>query len=165
MLHRLKLNSATDLEALPAYKHAIDLFTTKEVIPAPFPFQDQLEAHASLGKIGGPEAAQKLVQVLRKRVTQHNLRVIAGYYRRIRASRLCELLGLSGEELEVHLAELSSSGDAYVKIDRPAGIIGFQEPRQPAAVLSDWASDIGKMLSLMESTCHLINRENMVHKV
>ena len=69
------------------------------------------------------------------------------------------------EILEQHLGDLSVSGDAYVKIDRPAGIVSFRSPRQPAEVLSDWSSDIGKLLSLMETTCHLINRENMVYKV
>jgi len=60
---------------------------------------------------------------------------------------------------------MSSDGDIYVKIDRPAGVVAFEKPRAPEAVLSDWASDMGKLLGIMESTCHLINRENMVHKV
>jgi len=52
----------------------------------------------------------------------------------------------------------------YVKVDRPAGIITFKRPRAPEAVLSDWSSDVTQMMRLMESTCHLINREIMVHK-
>ena len=52
----------------------------------------------------------------------------------------------------------------YVKVDRPAGIITFKRPRAPEAVLSDWSSDVSQMMRLMESTCHLINREVMVHK-
>jgi len=31
-------------------------------------------------------------------------------------------------------------------------------------VLQDWASDISKMLSLVETTCYLINKETMMHK-
>lgn len=97
------------------------------------------------------------------------------------------MVGLSTDELEDHLSRLSESGSKslkdvvisengngnsgneasglYVKIDRPSGIINFQEPRECESVLSDWASDVSKMLSLMESTCHLINRETMVYKV
>lgn len=163
MLHRIR--QLKDLETLPVYASALTHFATKEVIPTPFPGQDIIESHASLGRIGGSEVAVKFVEALRKRVVQHNLRVIAGYYRRIRTGRLADLLGLHPVDLENHLGELASSGDAYVKIDRPAGIVSFAQPRPPAAVLSDWSSDISQLLSLMESTCHLINRENMVHKV
>jgi 26S proteasome regulatory subunit N5 len=31
--------------------------------------------------------------------------------------------------------------------------------------LSDWGSDISELLHLVEKTCHLINKENMLHKV
>jgi 26S proteasome regulatory subunit N5 len=44
-------------------------------------------------------------------------------------------------------------------------VISFAERQAPEAVLSDWASDMGKLMNLMEGTCHLINRENMVHKI
>lgn len=32
-------------------------------------------------------------------------------------------------------------------------------------ILSDWNSDIGQLLQLVERSCHLINKENMLHKV
>ena len=60
---------------------------------------------------------------------------------------------------------MASSGDIYLKINRPAGIISFSQPRAVEDVLSDWASDLGSLMNLMESTCHLIRRENMVHKI
>jgi 26S proteasome regulatory subunit N5 len=163
MMHRIK--TLKDLEELPIYHAAMVLFTTKEIVPTPFPSQDALEAHACLRKVGGEEAAKSFVDTFHERIVQHNLRVIAGYYRRIKFQRMTEMLGLDLASLERHLGELAASGDAYVKIDRPAGIVAFGEPKQAAVVLSDWASDIGKMLTLMESTCHLINRENMVHKL
>lgn len=163
MLHRVREHKA--LESFAPYAHALTLFATKEIIPSPFPNQDLLETHACLARIGGQEVADKFVQSLRKRVIQHNLRVVAGYYKRIQFSRLGELLGLDQSTVEDHLSELASSGDAYLRIDRPAAVVTFGEPRPAAGVLSDWASDVGRMLSLMETTCHLIRRENMVHKV
>jgi 26S proteasome regulatory subunit N5 len=60
---------------------------------------------------------------------------------------------------------MASSGDLYIRIDRPAGVVSFAQPRAVEDVLCDWASDIGSLTSLMESTCHLIRRENMVHKI
>ena len=117
------------------------------------------------------------------RIVQHNLRVVSQYYQRIRTSRLAAMIGLSTDDLEDNLSRMSEHseehstersasgtgslgiGKFYVKIDRPAGVINFKCTREPDAVLSDWAADVGKMLSLMENTCHLISREIMVHKV
>lgn len=80
----------------------------------------------------------------------------------------------------------------YARIDRPAGIISFAPPKSPNELLNEWSSDIGErsahpfihessvggstctyvlclrtgsLLNLVESTCHLIHKENMVHKV
>lgn len=92
------------------------------------------------------------------------MRVVAKYFKRITLLRLGELLQLGSDDLEMYLSEMSFAGDLHVKIDRPAGIVSFQSKKQPEEVLSDWSSDIGRMLRLMESTCHLINRENMVYK-
>lgn len=163
MLHRLKL--LKDLELTPSFAEILNLFIVKEIIGTPFVHQAVFEAHPCLGAVGGTDAVAHYLGIFRTRIIEHNLRVVASYYKRINTARLSELLKLNTEELETHLGEMSTSGHAFVKIDRPAGIVCFRSPRQPAEVLSDWSSDIGKLLTMMESTCHLINRENMVYKV
>ena len=109
--------------------------------------------------------AAQFTPFLHMRVTQHNIRVLKAYYSKIRSARMAQMLGLTVQSLEEFLAEMSSSGDLYVQIDRPKGEVSFVEPTSPEEVLSDWSSSVGGVLSLLESTCHLINRENMVHKV
>jgi 26S proteasome regulatory subunit N5 len=109
--------------------------------------------------------ARHFVSALATRVTEHNIRVMKGYYSRVNTARMCSMLNLSRDELESHLSEMSAEGDLYVKIDRPAGVISFTEPASAEEVLSDWAGSVSSMLGLMENTCHLINRENMVHKL
>ncbi|KAH8093530.1 hypothetical protein JL720_4666 [Aureococcus anophagefferens] len=79
-------------------------------------------------------------------------------------SRLANLLGLSEDEAERHVSHMVSSNGLYCKIDRPAGIAQFHKPKPPDEVLQDWAGDISKMLNLVEMTCHLINKESMLHK-
>lgn len=44
----------------------------------------------------------------------------------------------------------------YAKIDRPAGLVSFVAPRGGDAVLNDWSSDVGKLMGLIEKSCHLI---------
>eukprot|EP01036_Dinobryon_divergens_P022208 gene22208-30448_t len=181
MLHRLQKQlspSATAAESIfkeilpdlhAVYHYTLTLFTTREIIPSPFENQAILESHASLTypnsqSVSAQETATYLRKLLHDRVVQHNLRVVAGYYKRIRSQRLCQLLGLAHAELERHLAEISCEGDLYLKIDRPAGIIDFVQKKMPEQVLSTWTGDITQMLHLVEATCHLINRENMVYK-
>ena len=100
-----------------------------------------------------------------ERTTQHNLRVAAKYYKRISMERLAHLLGLSQEDTEKELSSLVSDGALFAKIDRPAGIVNFTPKVSPEETLSAWSSDIGQLLGLVERTCHLINKENMIHKV
>ena len=69
------------------------------------------------------------------------------------------------DETERHVSALVTDGTLVAKIDRPAKIIQFTPPKPPEEALSDWAADISKMLTLVDNTCHLINKEHMVHKV
>lgn len=165
MMHRIV--RLKDLEAHPEFMTALTLFTTTEVIPCPFPSQAILQGHACVGRgvCGGPEEAERLRTLFRWRIVQHNIRVISKYYTRVRTARMATMLGLTQAELEKQLSDMFNDGDLHLKIDRPAGIVSFVRTRPAEEVLSDWTSDIAKMLGMVESTCHLINREMMVHKV
>lgn len=111
------------------------------------------------------EERRHLIVLTRLFAQRQNLRVISKYYTRIRTKRLAELLGLSEDDAERHLSEMVANDDIFVKIDRPQGICCFRAPKAPEEVLSEWNHDISKLLSLMEATCHLVGRENMVHKI
>lgn len=164
MMHRLKILPAIKDNSLCS--HVLELFTTMEIIPFPFDGQDLLQGHACLAlDFITPEAEADFKKYFHLRVTQHNLRVVGKCYTRMYTATLSSMLGLTEEELEVHLSDMCSSGDLYLKIDRPQGIVDFAAPVAPETALSDWSSDMSKLLGLMESTCHLINRENMVHRV
>jgi 26S proteasome regulatory subunit N5 len=152
---------------------ALTLFTTQEVIITPFSQQNIFENQESLSKFDyflnadndTLSSTKHFRKLLNTRIIEHNLRIISKYYQRIRFNRLEQLLNLSQETLEYHLSDLSFNGDINLKIDRPNEIISFEKKRSNEEILSEWSSDINKMMHLMETTCHLINRENMVHKV
>jgi len=171
MLHRLKLQIKSspfkELDLGVAFTHALTLFTTHEIIMAPFEGQGQLEAHPSVHKFThlDSEITASFQRLFIDRVIQHNIRVIARYYKRIRMTRLSTLLNLSILDVEKHLSDMSAAGDLHLKIDRPIGIVDFVEKQKPEEVLTEWSNDMAKMMHLMESTCHLIHRENMVYKV
>ena len=163
MMHRLKL--LKDIEDNSLCLGALTLFTTDEIIPYPFAGQELLQNHTCFeAKYIDTECAEEFKKNFHLRVIQHNIRTCAKYYKRMHVATLGQMLGLQQDDLEKHLSEMAGTGDVYLKIDRPKGIVSFAKPALPETVLSDWSSDMDKLLGLMENTCHLINREEMVHK-
>lgn len=153
MLH--KLSADKRLESLPTFKALLQHFITDEIAPWPLPEQGELDAFVD--SVPGVWAAE-----LHKRVVQHNIRIISKYYQRIRFARFAQLIGQEAEPAEKFLSDMVTSKMVYARIDRPHGIVSFQKPHNANATLTDWSSNIGELLKLVETSCHLINKERMV---
>lgn len=80
-------------------------------------------------------------------------------------ARFAELLDLSPQQAESHLADLVVARKVVAKVDRPAGLVRFQGRQKPEQVLDTWARNIAKLLDLVEKSCQQIQKESMVHKV
>ncbi|CAG8521656.1 7151_t:CDS:10 [Ambispora leptoticha] len=111
------------------------------------------------------EDGKKRWQELHKRVIEHNIRVVAKYYTRIRTKRLTQLLDLNDQDTEDFLSKLVVSKTIYAKIDRPDGIVSFAAPKDANTVLNDWSNNVNSLLGLIEKTCHLITKEEMLHSI
>lgn len=114
---------------------------------------------------GSDEKAFQRWQDLRKRVIEHNVRVVAKYYTRIRIDRLTKLLDLTEDETEKYISELVTSKTVYAKIDRPARIVNFAKPRDADDVLNEWSSNMKSLLGLLERIDHLITKEEMMARI
>lgn len=68
------------------------------------------------------------------------------------------------QEAEKHLSEMVVSKALVAKIDRPMGIVCFQTAKDSNDILNSWASNLEKLLDLVEKSCHQIHKETMVHK-
>lgn len=171
LLARTQKMEAEKLQQMPQFETLLKQFTTQEIIS--WPLKEDLHSalleHSAFSdeKLWG-DCCKKWQERLKKRVLQHNVRVISQYYSRVRLKRLAALIGLPEAEAERLVADMVSSLDddlsepLYAKIDRPAGIINFARPLAADAQLSNWAVNISKVLDLVEKTKHLIDRENMV---
>ncbi|KAF6166157.1 hypothetical protein GIB67_023867 [Kingdonia uniflora] len=113
-----------------------------------------------LGSSFGDKAADDLKQ----RVIEHNILVVSKYYSRITLKRIAELLCLSLQEAEKHLSDMVVAMSLVAKIDRPKGIVCFQTAKDSNEILNSWASNLEKVLDLVEKSCHQIHKETMVHK-
>ncbi|KAL9055748.1 MAG: hypothetical protein Q9162_003384 [Coniocarpon cinnabarinum] len=96
---------------------------------------------------------------LRKRVIEHNVRVVAKYYTRIQFARLTQLLDLSEDETEQYISDLVTSKTIYAKIDRPAKLVSFKKPADADDVLNEWSGNMKSLLGLLERIDHLITKE------
>ncbi|KAI0138255.1 PCI domain-containing protein [Pestalotiopsis sp. NC0098] len=104
-------------------------------------------------------------QDLRKRVIEHNVRVVAKYYTRIGMKRLTQLLDLTAEETEKYISELVCSKTIHARIDRPAQLVTFAKPRDVDDVLNEWSHNMKDLLGLLERVDHLITKEEMMARI
>lgn len=162
MLKKMDLIEVKKLEKVPVFQSLVKIFIRNEIAAWPLATEAELRSHPVFQDTPHEGAAARW-DMLKKRVVQHNIKVISEYYDKINMKRLCELIGLPDKEAEAELSELVCSKFIYAKIDRPAGEIKFGQKQTYTDRLNDWSTNITKMLDLVENTCHLIQKEQMVH--
>lgn len=111
------------------------------------------------------EKAHQRWENLRKRVIEHNVRVVAKYYTRVQMKRLTQLLDLAEDETEKCISELVTSKTVYAKIDRPARVVSFAKPRDADDILNEWSHNMKSLLGLLERIDHLITKEEMMARI
>jgi len=161
-----RINEDKNLLHIPTYKQLLKLFLTQELMRWPqFEqlYRTELNQHSIFNEM--IEGKNPLWADLRKRVVEHNIRVIANYYNRITTRRLSQLLDLPSDDVEKFISDLVVNKSIFAKIDRPKGIIGFRKHKEPNELLNEWSGNVSDLLGLLEKTTHLIHRELMVHKV
>lgn len=164
LMHRIKVdtrNSQVPLEA-----KLLGEFTVQELMRWP-----------NVEKIYGPELrktdifessdtkANQRWQDLRKRVIEHNVRVIAKYYTRIRMDRLTEHLDLSEDETEKYISDLVTTKMVHARIDRPARVVNFAKPRSTDDILNEWSYNMKDLLSHLGKIEHLITKDEMMASI
>ncbi|KAF1800952.1 PCI domain-containing protein [Mucor lusitanicus] len=154
------------LAQIPQYQEIAKCFVTSELMR-------WSEIESTYGQLLNQSAAfnsatedgQKRLKELHNRVVEHNIRVIAKYYTRVSTKRLTQLLDLNEKDAEEFLSKLVVSKTIYARIDRSAGVVNFQTKKDANEILNNWSNDINSLLNLIEKTCHLISKEEMVHSI
>ncbi|OAA60666.1 26S proteasome non-ATPase regulatory subunit 12 [Cordyceps fumosorosea ARSEF 2679] len=168
LLHRIHKDSRNAQVSLEA--ELLRLFTVHELMRWPEvakkfgPHLCGTDVFDSQGSSSDEKAHQRWKD-LRKRVIEHNVRVVAKYYTRIQMGRLTELLDLTEDETEKYISELVTSKTVYARIDRPARIVSFSKPRDADDVLNEWSHNMKSLLGLLERIDHLITKEEMMARI
>lgn len=164
-----RINQLPLLEKLPEFKNLVTLVLTVEVIvwnSLLQKVQPLFLDHTLLKQVFKDQEGLDLFwEEFNLRIIEHNIRVIEKYYKRVTTSRLSALLSLNEKETELHLGRMVVAGAVYAKIDRPHGIVSFRKTQTASDQLNQWSSDIDSLLKIVENSCHLIERENMIYKL
>lgn len=80
------------LEKVPEFHALLAKFTTKEIIGYPLPQDEILKKYPVFNHV---ERGAEWFGILHSRVTEHNIRVVAEHYERIRLPHLANMIGLS----------------------------------------------------------------------
>lgn len=168
LLHRINTDSRNSL--IPQENQLLKLFTIPELMRWPIvserfgPHLCSTDVFSSSPSDEDPKADTRW-QDLRKRVIEHNVRVIAKYYTRIQMHRLTQLLDLNEDETESYISQLVTAKTVYAKIDRPARVVSFAKARGPDEVLNEWSGSMKSLLGLLERIDHLITKEEMMARI
>jgi len=169
LLHRIAQDSRIS-ESCPTEGELIKRFTISELMRWPAieqNFGTQLcstDIFSNKENKSDPKAHQRWLD-FRKRVIEHNVRVIAKYYTRIHFSRLTSLLDLTASETEQYISDLVTNKTVYARIDRPAQIVSFEKKRDADEVLNEWSGNMKSLLGLLERIDHLITKEEMMARI
>ncbi|KAH7127127.1 26S proteasome non-ATPase-like protein regulatory subunit 12 [Dendryphion nanum] len=169
LIHRIQRDSRNSQIAQDA--QLVKLFTVPELMRWPM-VAKQFGPHltetdvfdAEKDDSDDPKAFTRW-QDLRKRVIEHNVRVVAKYYTRIQIPRLTQLLDLTADETEKYISELVTAKTIHAKIDRPARVVSFAKPRDADDVLNEWSGNMKSLLGLLERIDHLITKEEMMARI
>lgn len=156
-----KIQSDNNLKKLEMHESLIKLFTTHELMRWSM-VKQIYEPLLSQGDIVFGKNEHHW-EDFRKRVIEHNLRVISKYYTRISLKRLNDLLNLTETETETFVSDLVNQGIIYAKINKPAKIMNFGKPKNSNELLNEWSENIDHLLEHIETIGHLITKEEILH--
>jgi len=90
--------------------------------------------------------------------------VIEKYYSKINISTLSKLIGVPEDRAELEIGDMVVNKRIQAKINRLEWQVSFKKKNQDTnGMLGDWNSDVKILLTKVEETCLLINREKIIH--
>lgn len=167
LIHRVSQEKS--LDEIPEYKKLLKAFTTLELIS----WNVIVSQYETLLRQGTPtilatdvfdqisEDGKKRWKDFKSRIVEHNIRIMAKYYSRIRLLRMSQLLDLSTDEAEEVLSYMVVNKTIWAKVDRLEGIVNFSAQKHPNETLNDWSRNLNTLMTLVGKTNHLINKEEV----
>eukprot|EP00924_Labyrinthula_sp_SR-Ha-C_P007979 snap_masked-scaffold_41-processed-gene-2.75-mRNA-1 protein AED:0.32 eAED:0.32 QI:0/-1/0/1/-1/1/1/0/495 len=146
-------------------------FVNEEIMGYPFADMKKLDFGGQLKEITAKKAAELQENddnwiFLRffQKVVEHDIKVVSTFYSRIKLDRVASMLLLEAKTVEEFVSKMVNEARLEAKIDRPNGIIRFGRKKSPDEILDKWSGDVSHLLQLVDKTCYLIEKENMLQQ-
>ena len=81
---------------------------------------------------------------MKRRVVEHNIRIMAKYYTQVSLKRMAELLDLKETETEEFLSKMVVDKAVEAKVDRLDNIVNFTKHQDPNEVCILWKKSMPK---------------------
>lgn len=104
-------------------------------------------------------------RLFRKYFIQHNLLLLNKFFSQISLQRISELIAIPKEEAESEICDMVNNNYMYAKINRIKAVVSFRRKKNYDDKLNSLDDDLYKMLDMLESTCHLIHKENLKYDI
>ncbi len=75
------------------------------------------------------------------------------------------MIAIEVNEVESELADMCINKHIYAKINRISLTANFKHKQDASDKLNEMNFDLGKMLEVIETTCHLIDKENLKYDI
>jgi 26S proteasome regulatory subunit N5 len=143
---------------LPGLERILRAFTTQELIRVSLCATVEELCHTHSVLKGRPERRDALMC----RLSEHDILCVSKFYKRIRLSRLAELVGLSQDQTENFVMLLVNTNTIYAKMDRIDAVVVFKKQLNPVDVVDQWNTGVEKITALVDRATHLIAKERMI---
>lgn len=107
----------------------------------------------------------KNFRFFRKYLIQFNLLLCQKYFSQLRIERISRMIFINQDEVENEICDMVSNQYLFARINRIAGIISFRRKKDMDDKLNDLNFDQEKMLETVETTCHLVHKENLKYNI
>lgn len=108
---------------------------------------------------------EKHFKLFRKFWIQHDLVIFEKYFSQVKLDRIASMVGTNKAEVETELADMVINNYIYAKINRIGATVNFRKRQDGSDKLNDLNYDLTRMLEKLETTCHLIHKENLKHDI
>jgi 26S proteasome regulatory subunit N5 len=165
MLNELSINYRKDIEENEEMNSIVTKHLSDEIVqikPEIFNTYKNYPIFNSNEMNVKPEEHLKL---FRKYLIQHNLSVFGKFFSQIQLRRVSDMICVDTQELENEICDMVINKFLYAKINRINSTVNFRKKQDYSDKLNDLNYDLGKMLEKMETTCHLIHKENLKYDI
>jgi len=101
------------------------------------------------------------LKLFRKYLIQQNIIIISRFYNQINLSRIAQLCNINETEIEAEICDLVMNQIIFAKINRILKTVYFVKKHTQDLKINSMNQSLKNMLDNLETTCHLIHKENL----